>query len=192
MIWLGSFSPTLRVVSFMISVHEGTAKLLPVFYFVFLLFTFLHLPFYFLPFPLRYFTLPSHFHVGCHSKLPISCRRNRQESCSTLLLLTQFPSNPRFCYVIDQWDELISDLWNCFSQLLFTESPSTSSSSGSKAISRGTKASNKPSSFSFPKPSQDALELPGDCAPDLSWQYLNQSAPVHGTEIRKRRTKTIC
>ena len=38
MIWLGSFSPTLRVVSFMISVHEGTAKLLPVFYFVFLLF----------------------------------------------------------------------------------------------------------------------------------------------------------
>ena len=34
-----------------------------------LLFTFLLLPFYFLPFPLRYFTSPSHLHVGCHSKL---------------------------------------------------------------------------------------------------------------------------
>ena len=52
MIRLVLFSPTLRVVSFTISVHEETTKLFP----IVLLFAFLLLPFYFLPFPLRYFT----------------------------------------------------------------------------------------------------------------------------------------
>ena len=43
-----------------------------------LLFTFLLLPFYFLPFPLRYFTSPSHLHIGCHSELYDPCLQAQQ------------------------------------------------------------------------------------------------------------------
>lgn len=92
-----------------------------------------------------------------------------------------------FFNVIEQWDELFPELWNLFSQLLFSESSSTSSSPGSKAISRGTKASNQQSSISSPKSSQSALELPMVCASDL---HLNDSALVHGAEIRNRRKKS--
>ena len=69
LIRLGSFPPYVHVVSFTISVDEGTTKLFPVFLKIVLLFTFLLLPFYFLPFPLRYFTSPSHLQFGCHSEL---------------------------------------------------------------------------------------------------------------------------
>ena len=78
MIRLGTFSPTLRVVSFTIAVHEGTTKLFPVFFKIVLLFTFFLLPFYFLPFPLRYFTPPSHLHIGCHFETPFRVCRHRR------------------------------------------------------------------------------------------------------------------
>ena len=68
LIRLGSFPPYVHVVSFTISVHEGTTKLFPVFLSL-LYFSPFCLPFYFLPFPLRYFTPPSHLHIGCHSEL---------------------------------------------------------------------------------------------------------------------------
>ena len=73
MIRLGTFSPTLRAVFFTISVHKETTKLFPIFLKIVLLFTFLLLPFCFLPFPLRYFTPPSHLHIGCHSELYDPC-----------------------------------------------------------------------------------------------------------------------
>ena len=95
-----------------------------------------------------------------------------------------------FFYIIEQWDELLPELWNILSQLFFSDSSSTSSSSGSRAISRGTKASNQPSSISSPKPPQIASELPMVCSSDCSRLHLNDSAPVHGT-VRNRGKKLI-
>ena len=67
MIRLGSFSPTLRVVSFTIAVHEGTTKLFPVWdCFIFHLFAFAVL---FSSFSIALLYTPSHLQFGCHSEL---------------------------------------------------------------------------------------------------------------------------